>query len=165
MPSPASACGGWCGATSDRRASRARVSGPRKVDTTSVCVIPPCGSPPVANGLSIVRFPPGRVDRTAAVTLGYRGTMRVGESFTLYLVNSFGPVAAPADTIRTGVTWALGDSVAARVAGDGQGGARVTGVAPGVADKVFASGTQYLIWSCFGPYGGCDRITEVLVQP
>ncbi|CAN5794542.1 hypothetical protein BH11GEM1_BH11GEM1_32330 [soil metagenome] len=73
-----------------------------KVDTTSVCAILPCGFPQAQVGLSLVGFPPGRVDRSAPVGSGFRGTFRVGDSVTLYLVRSLGPGSVPADTVRTG---------------------------------------------------------------
>ncbi len=73
------------------------------VDTTSVCALPPCGLPQVQVGLSLVGFPPGRVDRSAPVAGLFRGTFRVGDSVALYLIRSLGPGAVPADTVRTGV--------------------------------------------------------------
>src|SRR6476646_8896812 len=90
-----------------------------------VCVLGPCGPPDVHYALSVVGFPPGKVDNSAVVNGGYRGTMHVGESVTLYLINSLGPGAPGADTIRTGMVWALSDSTAARIAVDAQGGGRI----------------------------------------
>lgn len=91
--------------------------------------------------------------------------MRIGDSVTLYLVRSLGPGSTPADTIRTGLAWALSDSTAARIAIDVQGGGRITAIATGKVGQVIANGTRYDIISCFNPFGGCDRLGELAVVP
>lgn len=136
-----------------------------KADGAQGCVIGPCGPPAVSLGLSLVGFPPGRVDRSTVVGSGFRGTMRIGDSVTLYLVRSLGPGSTPADTIRTGLAWALSDSTAARIAIDVQGGGRITAIATGKVGQVIANGTRYDIISCFNPFGGCDRLGELAVVP
>ena len=136
-----------------------------KAEITTGCVLGPCGPPSVGNTLSLVGFPQARVDRNTVVGDGYRGTLRVGETVTLYLVKSLGPGAPTADTIRTNVTWALSDSAAARVTGGPQGAGVITAIAAGSVGQVLVNGTRYEVISCFGPFGGCDRVKEVVVLP
>ena len=132
---------------------------------SGACALGPCGPPTNQYSLSLVGFPADKVDVNTVVGGGYRGTMHVGESVTLYLVNSISAGYAPADTIRTGVVWALSDSTAARIAVDAQGGGRITAITVGVVGKIFANMTQYdVVFACFN-YTHCDRVTELAVIP
>ena len=134
------------------------------VDTSSVCAIPPCGLPKVQIDYTLVGFPPERVDRSVRVGSGFRGTLRVGDSVTLYLVTTYGP-GSSTDTTRTALTWALSDSVAAHVAPTAQGGGRITAVALGKVGTVLASGFPYGVFACGSPSAGCDRVNEIVVVP
>lgn len=129
------------------------------------CLIGPCVLAPPAMHLSLVGFPPNGVDRGTVVSGGYRGTLRVGESVTLYVVRSFGPGATPADTIRTDVRWALSDSLAASIATMPDGGGRLTGVVVGTVGAVMVNQQRYDVMSCFNIYGGCDQVSTIAVTP
>jgi hypothetical protein len=114
----------------------------------------------------VAGFPVDHVDRNTVVNnAGYRGTIRVGETVTLYLVKNFGYGASPVDTLRQGMTWALSDSNAVHITALANGDGRITAVAPGTMGQVVVSGGHYDIFDCGGPSGICSRVVEIDVVP
>jgi hypothetical protein len=132
-------------------------------DTTSVCAIPPCGAPSGGSNLSLVGFPPGRVDRTTLHTGGYHGVLHVGDEVTLHLERSAGTVGSPVDTVRA-VAWALTDSAAASIVVQPGGGALLSARAPGPVGYVKTNGTFERMLACT-PTRICDVLSGIDVLP
>jgi hypothetical protein len=132
------------------------------LDTSSVCILGPCYSAGTPQTY-LLGFPIDRVDRSVVTTGGgSRGTLRVGESVRLVVVRSLDVIAAPAETLRAGLTWALRDSVVARISADGQGTGVLEARTPGVVGLVLVDGFSRTPWACDGT---CWRVDEIVVVP
>ena len=121
----------------------------------------------------VVGLPAGVVDRasgTRVVSNGdstYTGTVRVGETFTLYLVR--GPRAGdpvPFDTARN-VVWSIlgpNNPNTVQLTPGPRGEAILLAREPGAVD-VLVNGTWPDLWACPGGGARCFRIHQLQVKP